>query len=517
MKTKYILSALLFGSALVACDDFLDEMPDNRAELNTEDKITSLLVSAYPTNSLVALHEFSSDNAMDNGPQYDIAQKVQEEAYLWEDVTDDGNDTPKQFWNTCYMTIATANQALDAISKMGEKGLEAQKAEALLCRAYAHFILSNTFCMAYNPQTADKELGIPYSFAPETEVSPVYTRGTLAEVYDAIEADIVAALPYIKDDLHKAPKYHFTKKSAYAFAARFYQYKQDWAKCEEYATVALGADPASVMRDWATMAKSGNYSDRCNMYRNPSEPANLLMTTAGSSWGYWAGAYNLARRYACNYQKLFGPEIARPGTVGVRMLWGTSHANLYCAASCWGSQQKIGVSKIYADFEYTDKVNGIGYRRIVLVPFSTNETLLTRAEARLLQNNTEGYLADINIWLQANTKLKQDVTLDDINNIYGAIDYKTSSDHHVINNEVHPQGFTYSKENEYLVQCLLHLRRIETIHEGFRWLDVKRWGIVLYHNVDGGDELVLGVDDPRRAVQLPQDVIAAGLEPNPRN
>lgn len=516
MKTKYILSALLLGSAFVSCDDFLDEMPDNRAELNTLDKVTSLLVAAYPTNCSIAIHEFSSDNSMDCGAQYAVPQKVQEESYMWQEITDEANDSPKSYWNNCYSVIATANQALDAIKELGEDNLKAQKAEALLCRAYAHFLLSNTFCMAYNPQTADKELGVPYSFAPETEVAPVYTRGTLAELYNAIEADIKEALPYIKDDLHAAPKYHFTQKSAYAFAARFYLYKQDWAKAEECATKALGADPSAVMRDWASISKSSNYSDRCNMYRNPSEPANLLMTTAGSSWGYWGGAYSLADRFCCSFDDILVSEVVCPTLRGVKLLWGETHKNLYCGASCWGPEDKGCLSKIYADFEYTDKVNGIGYRRIVTIPFSTNETLLTRAEARLLQNNTQGYLSDINVWLHANTSIAGDVTLDDINKIYGAISYKEKFEDHVVNNHVHPQGFSYPEENEFLVQCLLHLRRIETLHEGLRWLDIKRWGIVVYHNVDGGETLELKPNDPRLAIQLPQDVITAGLQANPR-
>lgn len=36
---------------LAACNDFLDELPDNRTELDTPDKINRLLVSAYPSRS----------------------------------------------------------------------------------------------------------------------------------------------------------------------------------------------------------------------------------------------------------------------------------------------------------------------------------------------------------------------------------------------------------------------------------------------------------------------------------
>lgn len=67
-----------------------------------------------------------------------------------------------------------------------------------------------------------------------------------------------------------------------------------------------------------------------------------------------------------------------------------------------------------------------------------------------------------------------------------------------------------------MIQCILHLRRIETIHEGLRWQDIKRYGIEIAHNRDGLTYDVLTVDDPRRAMQLPQDVISAGLKANPR-
>ncbi|MNY76795.1 hypothetical protein D3C86_2164880 [compost metagenome] len=58
---------------------------------------------------------------------------------------------------------------------------------------------------------------------------------------------------------------------------------------------------------------------------------------------------------------------------------------------------------------------------------------------------------------------------------------------------------------------------MEYMHEGLRWLDILRNKIVVEHvNVNGKDKIVLGVDDPRRQIQIPQDAIAAGLEANPR-
>jgi hypothetical protein len=72
-------------------------------------------------------------------------------------------------------------------------------------------------------------------------------------------------------------------------------------------------------------------------------------------------------------------------------------------------------------------------------------------------------------------------------------------------------------EQEMVIQCILHLKRIEFIHEGERFMDIKRYGIEISHNLNGKDTEYtnLPVNDPRRAIQLPQEVIAAGMTPNP--
>ena len=67
-----------------------------------------------------------------------------------------------------------------------------------------------------------------------------------------------------------------------------------------------------------------------------------------------------------------------------------------------------------------------------------------------------------------------------------------------------------------MLQLILHLRRIELLHDGMRWFDLKRYGIELVHNRDGNSDIVLKKEDRRRAFQLPQDVISAGLQANPR-
>jgi len=146
MEKKYIyypFMVLAMTVALSSCDDFLDEMPDNRTELDTEAKITSMLVSAYPETNYALLAEMSSDNADDNGGTWTAYNKLQEEAATWKDATYKEEDSPYSLWNDCYKAIAAANAALDAINTMGNpSSLDPQRGEALLCRAYNHFVWS---------------------------------------------------------------------------------------------------------------------------------------------------------------------------------------------------------------------------------------------------------------------------------------------------------------------------------------------------------------------------------------
>lgn len=518
MKINNILLIGLLG-LFVSCDKFLDTMPDNRAEVNTVEKVTKLLVSAYPTNSLALIAEMSSDNTLDNGALYTPYNQEQEDAYLWKDITTTGNDAPKAIWDAHYGAIAAANQVLDAITEFDDPAdLSAQKGEALIARAYAHFALANLFCLPYNPETATTDMGLPYSEKPETQVKVEYERGTMAELYEKINADIEEGLPLMNDEIYTVPKYHFNKKAVYAFATRFNLFYHKYDKVVEYATLALGEYPEKLLTKWAEMSTmASNWDVRNDRYISASDQGNFIIMPAYSALPYIIGPYNLGRRYGNNRAIVERESFRAAG------LWGEARPNLYPASAMWGYDQKFSLPKVGAYFEYTDKVAGIGYLHSVPVPFTAGETLLCRAEANILQSKfTEG-VSDINTWIKANCNSSVGTfSLQDIVSFYRNLPYMPtqikSDDERAIKKVINPQGFTVAEgDQESLIQCILHLRRIECMHDGSRWYDIKRYGIEIAHNREGIADDVLLKDDPRRAVQLPQDVINAGLEANPRN
>ena len=149
MKIRNIILATLASTfALTSCNDWLDVMPDNRAEVDTQEKAEKLLVSAYPENAYITMAEMSSDN-VDHFGSSPYSNRFMLQLYNWEEVTETDNEDPKQVWGALYSAITNANQTLVAIEEMGNTPeLQPAKGEALLCRAYSHFLLVNLFSNA---------------------------------------------------------------------------------------------------------------------------------------------------------------------------------------------------------------------------------------------------------------------------------------------------------------------------------------------------------------------------------
>lgn len=308
MKNKYsIIAIAAVAFSLVSCDKFLDVMPDNRTELDTQEKIRSLLVSAYPETDYLLVSEFSSDNVDDFGPENPNTDPFIDEVYAWKDVTNTDNEDPENIWQSSYSAIAAANQAIEAITNMvgpDAEGYEPEMAEALLCRAYSHFVLVNMFSQAYTEATADQKLGVTYMSAPEQGLNPKYERESVAQIYAKIDQDLQKALPLVSDNYYTVPKYHFNQKAAYAFATRFYLYYEKPEEAVKYADACLGSAPATMLRDWRAQAKMTQDDEvLTNHFIDATLSANLLLITAYSKMGLcFTGPYSVYSKYAAgNY------------------------------------------------------------------------------------------------------------------------------------------------------------------------------------------------------------------------
>lgn len=519
---KYIgFSIIALGLTLTSCDDWLDKLPDNRMELQTPSDVSSLLVSAYPSAHPAYLLEMYSDNTDDCvNPSWSEASRFQAQAYKWEDITETGEDeSPQELWNKHYIAIASANAAIDLIEGKGSPAeYSEQLGEALLCRAYAMFQLSTVFCKAYNPATASTDLGLPYPTHPEKVVGTVYTRGTMEDLYGQIDKDLQRGLPLVSSNYSK-PKFHFNTDAAKAFAARFYLYKGDFAKAITYATEVLGADPTAKARDWdAYSALNMNQQIRPEAWVSADEKCNFLLQTVYSEWGAISGPYLYGEKYAHSYRITYDEDIASKGPFGA--------ANSTFKQRVWSNTALANLfhRKVPYEFEYTDLQAGIGFAHAEYAVFTTEQLLLERAEAYALSGELQKAVDDYNTIMKIYQNYPKTFTLKQIVDFYNGVNYYTPKKATVKKHFVKPV-YTIDAEGsdqEALLQAILHLRRIMEVGEGYRMQDVKRYGIVIYRRQTNTSFTIsavtdsLTVDDPRRAIQLPQDVITSGLEPNDR-
>lgn len=499
MKSKFLIIILSLG-VLSACNNFLDEVQDNRTLIDSEEKVAKLLVYAYPNAQFATFAESMSDNAGDKNSEGAIGPQatINESAFLWEDIESITQlDAPANFWNACYEAIAQANQALASLESLPRKTSRASalRGEALLARAYAHFMLVNFFSMRYDPATAATQLGIVYMVAPEQNAIVRHTRQSVAEVYRLIEQDLSEGLTLVGSD-YEEPKFHFTPRSAHAFATRFYLYKGEWQKVIESANVVLGnQSPANVIRDVVSVAfNSLTYSQRTIQYSSVAERSNLLVAWTNSLVGR-----NFARyRYALSAAKLEGIFSDRT-TNPFRKAWGYG---------VYGTDIFFNIPKYTEYFRITNISAGTGSANASVVHFTTDEVLLNRAEAYAMLDNFEAASNDLTAFLSQ--KLNAfNVATDQVTLALMKTTYP------VVANEYTPY-YSLSDDQASLVKGIAEFRRREFYHEGIRWLDIKRFNLVVTHQFSSGGSVTLPKDDLRRAIQIPEATKAFGLEPNAR-
>ncbi len=521
-----VACSLCCGAAavLTACDDYLDELPDNRTEITNTEKVQKLLVSAYPTTDPLYVAEVMSDNVDNYGDENPNTSRFADQVYSWQDVTESNNQSPETFWETCYSAIATANVALQSIDEMGgavTTELREARGEALLCRAYSHFMLACLFCQAWNSQTSATDLGLVYMDRPVQTLNENPERGNVADFYTKIQHDLEEALPLVGSN-YKVPKYHFTKTAAYAFAARFYLFTEQWQKAADCATTCLGSEPSAMLRDWAyTASMTQDFSAVSQHYIDASLSCNLLLLTSYSYMGLAFGPYRYLSKYS------HGQYLAQNEDGEAINIWGSDP--FYCQMRTYTARNldKTVFWKLPYLFEYYDAIAGTGYYRTVYPAFTADETLLTRAEAYTLLGRYDEAAGDLTTWMQNIVNTDMVLTPSLIQTFYNDVDYAYSDSLGIkstIKKHLHPK-FDIGQEGdikETMLQCVLGFRRIETLQTGLRWYDIKRYGIEIVRrviNADGEPDQrtdLLRTDDPRRAIQIPLKARAAGVVPNPR-
>lgn len=463
------------------CKKFLDQTPDNRANVSTPEQVSQLLGTAYPQANYMAFAESMTDNVEDKGEG--TVWNPNRDPFFFEDVRDDQQDSPEAYWNGCYTAISTANLALEAIEKAGNTdSYKAQRGEALVCRAYAHFMLVTFFSKLYNAGTAGSDPGIPYVTAPETVVFAKYERKTVKDVYANIEKDLLEGLPLISDVTYSVPRYHFNKAAANAFAARFFLFKKDYAKVVTYANKVFPTNNfATSLRPWNTTYRDLTYNELWARYEKASESANLLLVETQSLWGrnFYTTRYGMGPGIKTMLQD---PPVTGGTWAFIFQLYSVGQVHFL-------------LPKVYEYFVSSSINAEIGYPYVMVPLFTAEEVLFNRAEAYAQLGKTDSAILDLNAYASRRivnySATTHAVTAAKLSAYYGTGGLQTD-----------------------LVEAVLDWKRIEYVQEGMRWFDILRHNISVTHTPK--NEAPVTLPEKMKLFKIPAAAVTAGIKQNPR-
>ncbi len=476
VKKATLLVVVIF--LLSGCDDFLNTEPDNRLQLNDVEQIQALLVNAYPQGSWL-FTEWMTDNV--GLTPNDVFLPHMVEIYSYEDVTEKTQDTPTYYWSQAYSAIAHANQALDAIEKLkfgDEDHKNALRAEALICRSYAHFMLVNLFAKPYNAQTASSDLGIPYVKDIERQLLVKYTRNSVAEVYELAEKDLLEGLELKQKSSEKyfpALKYHFNMNAVLGYASRFYLFKKDYDKCMEYSDklIGQGYNP-SFIKDY-TKVNVGHPTRNAQRFTAYDDASNLMLSRIEVyAHPFPSVGYRMSHEI---YSKVFFKN--QDDIRGIQAFDGNkARTVVYLPKHHWAI-----------------KDNAFPY--MIVVPFRGEEVFLNRLEALLLK----GKISDVEQQLEKYVQNRYSA---------GQLSYSYANLYKEYTTTLYPN---HSKD-ETLLRIILDERRREFVDEGIRWLDIRRYNLIPIHHEDVNG-VIHTLTEKKLTLQIPADAISNGLEPNP--
>ncbi|WP_333597923.1 RagB/SusD family nutrient uptake outer membrane protein [Chryseobacterium flavum] len=240
--------------SITGCSDFLDEKSDSRlatpVTLEDNQALMDRTFNTVLSNSISG--QISTDEIYITDADYgNLTNEFEKRLYTWqpgEVSSSDEND-----WGSCYRRINVCNTVLYNIEHYQIASAENLKGQALALRAAIYLEAAQVYCLAYNENTANTDLGLPLRLDPDMNIPS--KRSSLKETYDQIISDLKVAatlLPATQIALIRP-----SKATALGYLSRTYLFMGDYQNTLEYGkqTLAIHND----LIDFNTLNPSDSY------------------------------------------------------------------------------------------------------------------------------------------------------------------------------------------------------------------------------------------------------------------
>lgn len=235
-----MMICLFFG-----CSDFLEEVDKDKLIPSKTEHYESVLLGCieydYPVFGYV---DYMADNVTEYGRELESKRKAYKPIYTWQieiEMNEEGNKAGNfgGIWTTIYKDIAIANYVEEFIDDAD--GTEEEKmfikGEARFLRALCYFNLLNLYGKPFNPESAQRDLGVPLRL--NNGIEQTYQRSTVVECYRQIESDLKEAARLIAASGIEKTKYHPSLGTCALLLSRVYLYQEKWQDAVDAATEAM--------------------------------------------------------------------------------------------------------------------------------------------------------------------------------------------------------------------------------------------------------------------------------------
>ena len=467
MFMNKIYTFLLGGCmlALQSCGDFLEEVSQDEFEPKTTEAFRELLNGeGYNFSSSVNPLTYMMDDDVESvsTSSWDDIQRIQQELYTWQpdfysfqDEEGTYTSSNKDVYKNLYELIMACNIVNEYID--GSQGTDADKAivraEALSLRAFYYLQLVNLYAYPYNDKDHDPStaLGVPLVLASEVfdEGEP---RSTVKKVYDQIAADIEQACDLFGQDKTNRGVFRISYTAAHLLASRIYLYMENWDKVIEHATYALETAPE--------LADLNNYT-----IDNTYNPTNGVISRNFPETIFLGGYRAISGSY---------------GLMGTPFNVSSDLFNSYA-----DNDLRIGTYLMEA-------ASYLPYNYMLLKSSSEQEYAWRTSELYL--NRAEAY---IELYKDGDQEAGQNA-VNDLNTLLS----KRYRDYEPLT----------PKPADELQELYREERRKELCFEGFRWFDLRRYGMpqlehILIDQSGNSTRYILKEKDPSYVLPLPDNAL----------
>ena len=487
MIMKNNLYVWLWGILFIcsSCHDFFKESSQDEIKPSTVEDLRSVMYKeAYP-------YQFASDSYLMlltdeiqcNGSLNEMYATKHENGtpvFTFNPMMFDGGESfpdDVNSWKVYYEKIMGCNVIIDYIPEVSgtEQEKNALLGQAILLRGFYYLKLAMIYCQAYNAEGVDPKtaLGVPLILTMDlTDDYP--ERSSLETLYGQVEEDLLTATSLLEENYEPDNVYRVGNIAAYVLLSRFYLFRgsdEDLDKAIQYAQMAIEQGPMLTRLSMLVGTDKSIYDSDAS--------SEVVWCYGGKSF------YNSSSPYffTQSYQEIVPWDVSSQllGAYGTNDLRDDVYFSTDFVRGTYGS--KIGYNSSYG-----------GDHGIRMA-----EAYLNRAEALTRRFMTKG---DENDRVPALNALN---TLRETRYVAG-----TYVDEEITN-------------AQDLLDFCVNERRLELcMEEGFRWFDIKRFGLSVTHRYIDSEgterEYVLESNSLLYALPIPYDAMELNykLKQNPR-